>query len=77
MPGYQCDICNKSYVHKRNLKRHVREKHNNLEFWTCTESGCMTKFIRREYLSKHLRVQHGYAKFKAHEAACLAPRDDV
>ena len=77
MPGYQCDICNKSYVHKRNLKRHVREKHNNLEFWNCTESGCMTKFIRREYLSKHLRVQHGYAKFKAHEAACLAPRGDV
>ena len=31
----------------------------------------MTKFFGREYLSKHLRVQHGYG------AACLAPRGDV
>ena len=77
MTGYQCDICNKSYVHKRNHKIHVREKNNNFEFWNCTESGCMTKFIRMEYLSKHLCVLHGYAKFNAHEGACLAHRGDV
>ena len=48
-----------------------------IEFWNCSEIGCVTKFIRWEYLSKHLSVQHRFAKYKAHEAACLAPRGDV
>lgn len=77
MPSYKCDLCDKTYSYKRNLKRHVREKHRDIEHWNCVEGECIAKFIRREYLSKHLRVIHGYEKMKAHEAACLAPRGDV
>lgn len=77
MPSYKCDLCDKTYSYKRNLKRHVREKHRDIEHWNCVKGECIAKFIRREYLSKHLRVIHGYEKMKAHEAACLAPRGDV
>ena len=77
MPGYDCDLCDKSYPQKRNLKRHVREKHRDVEFYNCPERGCVTKFIRREYVSRHLCNIHGYAKLKANEAACFAPRGDI
>ena len=56
---------------------HVREKHRDIEFWNCPARWCVIKFIRREYLSRHRCVQHGFSKLKAHEAACLAPRGDV
>ena len=78
MPAYVCNICSRSYVQKRNLKRHNDEKHNaNLEYYNCIEVNCLKKFIRRSYLSKHLIFNHGYTSFRGREMACRAPRSNL
>ena len=73
---YSCDICSKSYKHKRNLRRHVKERHLEVEHWKCVENGCSSKFIRRGYLSRHLVWTHGNSRSDAREAALTAPRGD-
>ena len=77
MGTYKCDLCDKSYGYERNLKRHVREAHGDIEHWNCAEPDRLSKFIRRSYLFKHLRLKHGYDKLRAHETACLAPRGNM
>jgi len=59
------------------LKRHLKEKHvPNYEYWNCTEKDCKTRFIRREYLSKHLTKVHGIQKKIALQLALRASRGD-
>ena len=74
---YLCDICNRYYKHRKNLKRHLKEKHvPNYEYWNCTEKDCKTRFIRREYLSKHLTKVHGIQKKIALQLALRASKGD-
>lgn len=77
MSLYKCDLCPKSYRYEKNLKRHIKESHSNKEFWFCAEDNCVSKFVRRSYLSKHLVLKHGFDKLRAHETACKAPRGDL
>ena len=67
----------KSYVYKRNLKRHIKERHLPIEHWNCTETNCLSQFIRRSYLSTHLILKHGYDKKSAIETAITAHRGDI
>ena len=77
MSLFKCELCPKTYQYERNLKRHVREKHTTIEYWLCVKSDCVSKFVRRSYLSKHLMLKHEFSKLEAHEAACQAPRGDI
>ena len=46
-----------SNVNKRNLVRLMKEKHSDkLLHFKCVISGCNSKFIRRSYLTKHLKL---------------------
>lgn len=72
--GYTCDTCNKTYKHKRNLNRHISEKHTDLEHWNCNFNSCKGRFIRRSYLFTHLSKIHGYSKAEARERALGATR---
>lgn len=76
MGVYVCDICFRSYKHKKNLTRHTKEKHRNLEHWLCVENGCSSSFSRRSYLSRHLILCHKYDGVTARRAALYAPRGD-
>ena len=73
----KCELCPKTYQYERNLKRPVREKHTTIEYWLCVKSDCVSKFVWRGYLSKHLMLKHEFSKLDAHEAACQAPRGDI
>ena len=73
---HQCDTCGKIYSLKRNLVRHVKEKHTVIEYWNYTEFGYSAKFIRRGYLSKHLGKHHDFDRLTASEKAVGAPRGD-
>ena len=73
---FDCDICNKSYTLKRNLTRHIKEKHRNLEYWLCEMRGCRGSFIRREYLKRHLIFCHKLDNVTAGRLALRAPRGD-
>ena len=77
MPWYLCDRCGKLYKRKRNLKRHTKENHSPIEHWNCVESSCASKFIRRNYLSRHLVWVYGYNKTDAIDATLNACRGDV
>lgn len=77
MSFYECDLCSRTYKYEKNLKRHVREKHTTIEYWLCVQGDCVSKFVRRSYLSKHLVLKHGFNKLEAHETACKAPRGDI
>ena len=74
---FLCDFCLRGYKYKRNLTRHVSEKHSSHEHWNCTVEECHAKFIRRSYLSKHLTICHGYDLVTARESALSASRGDV
>ncbi|XP_045158344.2 uncharacterized protein LOC123524309 [Mercenaria mercenaria] len=71
-----CDTCNKSYKSMRSLKRHIKEKHSGIEYFACTEYNCSSRFIRRNYLSKHLILKHKFQSSKAKETAINVPRGD-
>ena len=73
---HQCDTCGRVYTLKRNLVRHVTEKHSIIEYWNCTKFGCPAKFIRCGYLSKHLGKKHGFDKLTTSMKAVGAPRGD-
>ena len=67
---YLCDTCHKVYKYRKNLLRHMREKHDpTYEYFCCTENDCERKFIRRDSLSKHLQNCHGYTRTDAVKAA--------
>ena len=69
-------ICSKSYTLKRNLNRHIKEKHRGLEYWLCEMRGCRGSFIRREYLKRHLIFCHKLESVTAGRLALRAPRGD-
>lgn len=73
---HQCDTCGHLYTLRRNLVRHVKEKHSVVEYWNCSEFGCSSRFIRRSYLSKHLMRHHGFSRLSASEKAVGAQRGD-
>ena len=77
MANYKCDTCGNVYKYKRNLKRHVNEKHGIIERWTCVEVSCNSTFLRRTSLSKHLVLTHGYSSLRPREFACRALRGDI
>ena len=59
------------------MKRHIQERHSAIEHWRCTVDGCTSKFIRRNYLSRHLILRHEYSAIEARELALSAPRGDL
>lgn len=74
---YCCDHCDKTYKYKRNLKRHISEKHTMFfRHWKCVEKKCSGKFIRREYLLDHLTNKHKYTRSEARVAAINASREN-
>ena len=77
MPFHQCDTCGRNYGYKRNLARHVKEKHAVYQHWNCVENDCKKTFVRRSTLSFHLSTIHGYTPLRAREFALRAPRGDV
>ena len=75
--GYNCEICQRSYKYRKNLLRHLKEKHViNYEFWNCVVKNCQTKFIRRDYLYNHLKNVHKFPADDAKKAALKASRGD-
>ena len=78
MPIHHCDTCGRNYTLKRNLRRHVLEKHSkDYEHWNCVEPDCAKTFIRRTTLAYHLRTIHGYTQIRAGEFSLRALRGDV
>lgn len=59
-PGrYWCDTCGRSYSNKRNLNRHMHEKHSGEQLhFSCPEPKCASRFIRRSFVTRHLVKYH-------------------
>lgn len=75
---FGCNMCTREYKYKRNLTRHVKENHSKtLEHWNCTEDGCFSKFIRKEYLFRHLSSIHQLSKMDARRKAIEAKKGDI
>ena len=53
-----CDFCGHGYKYKRNLKRHINEKHLQTEHWQCEIENCNKTFQRRSFLCEHLCNVH-------------------
>lgn len=66
---YTCDTCKKNFTHKKNLKRHMQNKHN-LSLETDSKSStnkkegrnkcpvCQLVFVERSSLRRHERIKH-------------------
>ena len=72
----RCDECGKNYKYKRNLKRHIMERHTVVKHWKCTVEDCTSKFIRRGYLFEHLIKCHKLTRSDARKATLFARRED-
>ena len=69
-----CDMCNRTYAYKRNLSRHITEKHSETKLFQCTEEYCSVTFKRRGYLINHLVATHKLTKHTARTAVLHAKR---
>lgn len=59
------------------MLRHVNEKHvDNYEYWNCPEFDCNVKFIRRDYIFRHLTAVHQIDEATARVKAINANRGD-
>ena len=73
MALYTCDTCSNQFKYKRNLKRHIVEVHlRKTKFWKCREGGCGKEFMRRSFLSRHLRTVHKFQSHRASESALFS-----
>ena len=71
---FSCDICGRDYCSKRNLRRHVKERHLRVHKFMCPSNECRIEFIRRSYVTIHLTKLHKYTQLKAKEIVkCLQP----
>ena len=50
---YHCNVCNKRFATKANLKRHVSEVHERVKKFNC--EICSKQFTRKVYLSYHVK----------------------
>ena len=72
---FHCETCGKCYPQKRNLTRHIHEKHEKIEYWNCVIKGCTSMFIHSS-LAKHVNIHHGNDKVTARKCAINATRGD-
>ena len=71
---FSCDICGRGYCSKRNMRRHVKERHLRVHKFMCPSDDCRIEFIRRSYVTIHLTKLHKYTQLKAREIVkCLQP----
>ncbi len=63
------------YKYKRNLKRHILERHLPRKHWKCVKPKCASTFIRRGYLLEHLTNMHKYTRSEARTATLNARRE--
>ena len=62
---FVCDTCYRGYSHRRNLTRHIQEKHWDISYYPCTEYLCRGRFMRRGFLVTQLRKSHNIDRDKA------------
>lgn len=60
-PRFQCDICNRNFVHKSHLVRHSMV-HSGSKPYRCDQ--CEKSFNRKEHLQRHVIVHTGIKPFK-------------
>ena len=53
---FQCNLCDKEFVHKANLETHVDIDHFGIKKFSCTI--CDKKFKRKQNLNMHLKMIH-------------------
>lgn len=57
-----CNFCDNVYVHKRDLNKHLRNKHEidhrKLNF-LCAFENCVHKFAKVYQLHSHMKLDHG------------------
>ena len=54
---HKCEICNKTYKRRFDLKRHKKDKHEDSEKHECYM--CEKSFHRKQFLNNHLKRKHG------------------
>lgn len=64
-----CPICNKSYLRKRHLQRHMRDECIGIPPRFHCEI-CPSKFRRKYHLVRHLHSKHGIITPKMNESMC-------
>ena len=58
-----CEVCGQVFrglLQDRisNLKRHIRTRHESIDFFDCPVNGCDSTFNRQDNLNKHIRKTH-------------------
>jgi hypothetical protein len=67
-------LAQKKFSFKRNLVRHIKEKHGvELQYFVCPKLGCNGNTIRRDYLRKRLIKLHGVDTDEARELSYSTP----
>ena len=63
---FSCDSCGRNYSYKRNLHRHVKERHLRIYRFMYPRDDCRIEF-RRNYITIHLTKCHKYTQLEARE----------
>lgn len=65
-----CDVCNKGFKNKYNLKLHKESVHLKIRKFVCDHRGCGRRFAQNVNLAKHKQIGHQNIKFKCSESFC-------
>ena len=56
---HNCEICDSSYKYKKDLNRHIRNKHDGDHHKVYECDQCSSKFIAKKILVAHKKIKHG------------------
>jgi uncharacterized Zn-finger protein len=57
---HECSICEKNFVVKNSLQRHINSVHEKIKPYQC--SICEKNFAQKHHLQKHIESVHGEMK---------------
>ena len=58
--SFKCNVCSHTFSNNRSKKRHEKEAHGTtICYFVCLEPGCTSTFLRRGYLTTHLKNRYG------------------
>ena len=64
---FKCELCDKSFIHFKNLTNHMKKKHENNDETRFSCDECGNVYAQKHNLEQHIKVKHQNFRYKCPE----------